>query len=131
MSQAASLKVTTPHSDIAVLTLDMPGKGANVLSRSVLDELSEHLDHLEKKKDLAGLVITSGKPGTFIAGADLREFATSLDISQQQIIDLCRRGQKLFGRLSQCPFVTVASIEGVCMGGGAELANWCARRILS
>ena len=42
-----------------------------------------------------------------------------------QIIDLCRRGQKLFGRLSQCPFVTVAAIEGVCLGGGAELAkNW-------
>ena len=131
MSQAASLKVTTPHSDIAVLTFDMPGKGANVLSRGVLDELSEHLDYLEKQKDLAGLVITSGKPGTFIAGADLREFATSLDISQQQIIDLCRRGQKLFGRLSQCPFVTVAAIEGVCLGGGAELAIWCDRRILS
>ena len=54
-----------------------------------------------------------------------------MDISQQQIIDLCRRGQKLFGRLSQCPFVTVAAIEGVCLGGGAELAIWCDRRILS
>ena len=34
-----TIKLSFPESDIALLTLDMPGKGANVLSRSVLEEL--------------------------------------------------------------------------------------------
>ena len=120
-----------PQPDIAVLTLDDPQKGANVLSRSVLDEFDAHLKTLEKRSDLSGLVIRSGKPGSFIAGADLREFAASFDVPKEAVVEICRRGQSLFGRLSQCPFVTVAAIDGVCLGGGAELAAWCDRRVMS
>ncbi len=117
--------------DIAVLVLDDPHKGANVLSRSVLDEFAAHLTELERRSDLAGLIVRSGKPGSFIAGADLREFATSFDVPRQSVVDLCRRGQELFARLSNGPFVTVAAIDGVCLGGGAELAAWCDRRVFS
>jgi len=131
MSQSRTITLSTPQPDIAVLTLDMPGKGANVLSRSVLDELAAHLDTLEKRTDLAGLVIISGKPGTFIAGADLREFAASLDVPKSEVVDICRRGQALFGRLSACPFVTVAAIDGLALGGGTELTLGCDRRIAS
>jgi 3-hydroxyacyl-CoA dehydrogenase/enoyl-CoA hydratase/3-hydroxybutyryl-CoA epimerase/3-hydroxyacyl-CoA dehydrogenase/enoyl-CoA hydratase/3-hydroxybutyryl-CoA epimerase/enoyl-CoA isomerase len=114
-----------------VLSIDLPGKGANVLSSALLDELSKHLDALEKRADLAGLVIRSGKPGTFLAGADLREFVASLGAPKDQIVAMCRKGQRLFGRFSACPFVTVAAIDGVCLGGGAELALWCDRRVMS
>jgi 3-hydroxyacyl-CoA dehydrogenase/enoyl-CoA hydratase/3-hydroxybutyryl-CoA epimerase/3-hydroxyacyl-CoA dehydrogenase/enoyl-CoA hydratase/3-hydroxybutyryl-CoA epimerase/enoyl-CoA isomerase len=117
--------------DIAVLTFDDPTKGANVLSSSVLAELGTHLDELEKRPKLAGLIIRSGKPGSFIAGADLREFAASFDIPKQQTVEMCHRGRKLFERLSKCPFVTVAAIDGICVGGGAELAIWCDRRVMS
>jgi len=130
-SQSRTITLSTPQPDIAVLTLDMPGKGANVLSRSVLDELAEHLDALEKRSDLAGLVIISGKPGTFIAGADLREFAASLDVPKSDVVAICRRGQALFGRLSACPFVTVAAIDGIVLGGGTEWTLGCDRRIAS
>ena len=127
----STITLSQPEPDIAVLTLDAPDKGANVLSRSVLTELSGHLDALEQRRDLAGLIIRSGKPGMFIAGADLREFAASLDVDRQQVVDLCRRGHALFGRLSRTPFVTVAAIDGICVGGGLELVGWCDRRILS
>jgi enoyl-CoA hydratase/carnithine racemase len=40
----------------------------------VLDALERHLDELDERPDLAGLVIRSAKPGMFIAGADLKEF---------------------------------------------------------
>ena len=76
---AETISLTFPEPDLALLTLDMPGKGANVLSSSVLDELERHLDALQSRDDLAGLIIISGKPGIFIAGADLREFVASLD----------------------------------------------------
>src|SRR5690606_13005804 len=120
-----------PEADIAQLTLDMPGKGANILSRAVLEELSGILDQVEGRSDLAGLVIASGKPGMFIAGADLREFAASLDIPASETRAMCRRGRTLFQRLSKTPFVTVVAIDGVCVGGGAELSCWCDRRIMS
>jgi len=117
--------------DIALLTLDDPTKGANVLSQHVLDEFEQHLDALDKEKNLAGLVIRSGKPGSFIAGADLREFAAATDITHEGVVAICTRGRKLFQRLATCPYVTVAAIDGVCLGGGAELALWCDRRLMS
>ena len=126
-----ALKLSWPEPDIALLTFDLPGKGANVLSRSVLTELYEHLDALKKRTDVAGLIIMSGKPGTFIAGADLREFVASLGAPKDQVVALCRTGQQLFGLLAKAPFVTVAAIDGICVGGGAEMACWCDRRIVS
>ena len=125
------ITLSFPQTDLAVLTLDDPKKGANVLSSHVLDELSSYLDAVEKRTDLAGLIIRSGKPGSFIAGADLREFAASLDIPSEQTVAMCNRGRNLFQRLSKMPFVTVAAIDGICVGGGAELAIWCDHRILS
>jgi enoyl-CoA hydratase/carnithine racemase len=120
-----------PEPDIAVLEFDLPDKGANVLSRAVLEELSAHLDGLEKRTDLAGLIVISGKPGTFIAGADLREFAASLGVPKPEVVALCRKGQQLFQRLSKGPWVSVAAIDGICVGGGSELASWCDRRIMT
>ena len=124
-----------PEPDIAVLTFDAPNKSTNVLSTSVLHELSDRLDALqksyEKKSNLAGLVIISGKPGQFIAGVDLSEFVASLDMTAEKTAEMCRSGQNLFRRLSQFPFVTVAAIDGICVGGGAEIAAWCDRRIMT
>lgn len=131
MSKESTMVLSFPEPDIAVLTLDMPGKGANILSRSVLEELSGVLDQIEGREDLAGLVIISGKPGIFIAGADLREFAASLDITPAETVAMCRNGQTLFQRLSRTPFVTVVAMDGICVGGGAELSVWCDRRIMS
>ena len=131
MPNEAVIQLSFPESDIALLTFDDPKKGANVLSSHVLDELSKHLDTLENRTDLVGLVIRSGKPGMFIAGADLREFVASFDVPKSEVVEMCNRGRKLFQRLSNCPFVTVAAIDGICVGGGAELAIWCDRRIMA
>ncbi|MEM6655154.1 MAG: 3-hydroxyacyl-CoA dehydrogenase NAD-binding domain-containing protein [Planctomycetota bacterium] len=119
----------TPEGGVAVLTLDDPDKSANVLSASVLDEIEHHLNTLSDRSDVAGLIIASAKPGIFIAGADLTEFAANLDADKDEIVAVSRRGQQLFGRLASAPFVTVAAIDGMCVGGGAELAVWCDRRV--
>ena len=123
-------QLSFPEPDIAQLTIDVPGKGANVLSASVLDELEQHVAALEKRTDLAGLLIRSGKPGTFIAGADLREFAASPDMPKSDVVKVASRGRLLFARLSQLPMVSVVAIDGVALGGGAELAMGCDRRLL-
>jgi 3-hydroxyacyl-CoA dehydrogenase/enoyl-CoA hydratase/3-hydroxybutyryl-CoA epimerase/3-hydroxyacyl-CoA dehydrogenase/enoyl-CoA hydratase/3-hydroxybutyryl-CoA epimerase/enoyl-CoA isomerase len=131
MADAPTVRLSMLEPDIAALTLDAPDKGANVLSQTVLDEIEKHLNELERRKDLTGLVIRSAKPGIFIAGADLREFAAAKNPTREQTIAVASRGRKLFERLSKCPFVTVAAIDGVCVGGGAELAIWCDRRIMT
>ncbi len=125
------IELSFPEPDIAQLTFNDPSKGANVLSSGVLTELESHLNELEKRPGLKGLVIRSGKPGSFIAGADLREFVVSLDAPKAEITAMCQRGRKLFQRLSTAPFVTVAAIDGVCLGGGAELAIWCDYRLMA
>jgi len=128
---AKTLTLSFPEPDLALLTFNNPDKGANVLSRSVMEELSSHLDSLAGRSDLAGLVFVSGKPGQFIAGADLREFVQSIHADKTEVVQMIRRGQLLFQRLSKCPFVTVSAIDGICVGGGAELSSWCDRRVVA
>jgi len=131
MAANLQLKLTFPQSDIALITLDDPESSANVLSRHVLESLAEILDQLEQRQNLAGLVINSAKPGMFVAGADLNEFAASVDTPKDIVVSLSRQGQQLFARLSNSSYVSVAAIDGICVGGGAELAVWCDRRIMT
>ena len=113
-----------------LLSFDTPGKGANLLASSVLDELATILVELEARADLAGLIVKSAKPGSFIAGADIREFIAE-EINHDRTLAMCRRGQSLLKRLAAGTFVTVAAIDGVCFGGGAELALWCDQRLMA
>src|SRR3954447_11157675 len=131
MAAPTTLSLSYPETDIAVITIGDAQTSANILSRPVLEALEHHLDELDRLKDLAGLVICSGKPGMFIAGADLKEFVTWLDAPKEEVASFCRRGQQLFGRFAKSHYVTVAAIDGVCVGGGAELAAWCDRRIFT
>jgi 3-hydroxyacyl-CoA dehydrogenase/enoyl-CoA hydratase/3-hydroxybutyryl-CoA epimerase/3-hydroxyacyl-CoA dehydrogenase/enoyl-CoA hydratase/3-hydroxybutyryl-CoA epimerase/enoyl-CoA isomerase len=131
MPEASNIKLSFPEPDIALLTFDAADKGANVLSRPVLEELEKHLNELDKRKDLKGLIVDSAKPGIFIFGADVREFAAARDITRDQTIEMSTRGRKLFQRLSNFHCATVAAIDGGCFGGGAELSMWCDRRLMS
>ncbi|HEY4232188.1 MAG TPA: 3-hydroxyacyl-CoA dehydrogenase NAD-binding domain-containing protein [Lacipirellulaceae bacterium] len=131
MAARTLLTLSFLEPDIAVLTFDDPDSSANVLSRGVLEAIGKYLDELDRRKDLAGLVFCSAKPGMFIAGADVKEFAASFDMPKADVKAYSRRGQQLFGRLASCQYVTVAAIDGLCVGGGAELAIWCDRRIFT
>ncbi|MEN0110003.1 MAG: 3-hydroxyacyl-CoA dehydrogenase NAD-binding domain-containing protein [Planctomycetota bacterium] len=119
---------------VAVLVLDLPGKSANLLGSAMLADIAERLDqvdaaHQSADPPVAGLVIASAKAGVFVAGADLTEFIAGLDRPADEVVATCRRGQTLFARLASCDYPTVAAIDGVCVGGGLELAVWCDRRV--
>lgn len=131
MANPTYTKLEFPESDLAVLTLDAPEKSVNILSRKLLVELDEHFAQLETREDLAGLILQSAKEGNFIAGADLKEFVASLNEPKEKLLEFIHHGQQLFGRLAKMPFVTVAAINATCVGGGAELAVWCDRRVMT
>lgn len=108
------------------LYIDKAKSKANVLSRTVIEELDALLEEIEGDKP-AGVVITSGKSSGFIAGADVNEFTTLQD--QDDGFALVRRAQAVFDRLEALHCPTVALIQGFCLGGGMELALACDYRI--
>ena len=126
---AFQLEVT--DDGIGLLTFDVPGQKVNTLSAPVFAELSEIVTDLEGRKDLRGLILRSGKPGQFIAGADLGELSVLSDATPEEVERGVRRGHDLFERFSQLPFLTVAVVDGHCMGGGTELILSLDQRLLS
>ncbi len=116
---------------VAVLTFDLPDKKVNTLGREVLDELGGVVRALSTRTDLRGLLFVSGKPGQFIAGADLNELGAMAFASREQVEQALGFGHVLFGAVSKLPFPTVALIDGNCMGGGTELVLSMDERIVS
>src|SRR5260221_13362540 len=96
MPPASTIQLEFPEPDIAQLTFDDPAKGANVLSSGVLAEFSAHLEHLEQRPRLSGLIIRSGKRGSFIAAADLHLFVALLDPPQEQLVPIGHRWRRSF-----------------------------------
>ncbi len=107
--------------NFACLTFDLAGSKANTLGQAVLAELEAAMTEIEGRAGLQGLILQSGKPGMFIAGADLKELGSSSG-DQAETRRLVERGLRLIARIENLPFPTVALIDGACMGGGLELA---------
>ena len=112
--------------DIAWLTLDRPGASANSLSRAVMEELAAQLQSLQDTPP-RGLILRSGKAGSFVAGADIKEFTTLTDFDSARA--LIRGGQMVLDALEALPCPTVAVIEGFALGGGLDLALACRYRV--
>jgi 3-hydroxyacyl-CoA dehydrogenase/enoyl-CoA hydratase/3-hydroxybutyryl-CoA epimerase len=113
---------------LAVVTFDLPGEKVNKFSREVFVELSEWLVRLSQDPRVRALLVVSGKPDVFIAGADIKEFT---EVRPEDASAGSARGQALFEQLARLPFPTIAAINGVCLGGGTEFALACDWRLMS
>ena len=113
---------------IVVLVLDRADSSVNALARAVLDELAAIVERLAIEPPV-GVLIRSGKPAGFIAGADIHEFAGYE--RNGGVLAAIRFGQRVFQHLAELPCPTVAAIHGHCMGGGTELALACRHRVAS
>ena len=110
------------------LTLDRAESSANTLSSEVMTELGQVLGEIAKRP-AKGLVLRSGKPNGFIAGADISEFGQFA--SAAEALGPIERGQGILAQLEGLPLPTVAMIHGFCLGGGLELALACRHRVAS
>jgi len=110
----------SPHGPTAVLTLDLPDEPVNKLNSAVKTELEVAFEEIRGNSAYNSVVIRSGKPDTFIAGADIEEF-TKLS-TREEFERLSREGQEMLQRVADFPKPVVVAINGACLGGGLELA---------
>ncbi len=111
---------------VAWIHLDDPTKGVNTLSSRHFEWFEETLKALAEE-NLKGAVFVSDKPGYFIVGADIEELNGLSDPAAVRA--MVSRGHRLMSRFSQLSFPVVAAIDGVCLGGGLELALACDLRV--
>lgn len=123
----SAFTLTKEEGGVAVLTMDVPGEAMNTLKAEFGDQISEILDQIEKDKDIKGVVVASGKKGSFVAGADVNMLAACKTAAEAQ--KLSSDGHVIFNRMEKMNVHFVAAIDGPCLGGGLELALTCHSRV--
>lgn len=109
---------------VAVLTINRPDK-LNALNKNVHFEGVAALDELRRDDSVRVVVITGSGPKSFIAGADIGEFAGQTPVTQRDAF----HERSLFNSIDAFPKPVIAMINGFCLGGGNELALGCDIRI--
>lgn len=112
---------------IAVVTFDLPGSPVNIFTAAVRDAFPPMLARLQADATVRAIVFVSGKPDSFIAGADAEELGRIGSATEAE--RLSREGHALLDRVERSRAPVVAAIHGACLGGGLELAMACAYRI--
>ncbi len=112
---------------LAIITIDRPGEKVNTIAPAALEQVEQQFREIEATPGLAGIVLISGKPDTFVAGADVEVFATARE--RREIEAFGRRGHEVLARVAAAKVPIVAAIHGACLGAGLELALACTYRI--
>lgn len=109
---------------VALLSMERPP--VNAMSRAFMSELAVGLDRAASDSAVRVIVVTSQLSGMFSAGADIRELE---GLDAEDCAAFVALGQGLFGRMGEIAKPIIAAIDGVCVGGGMELAMACDLRI--
>lgn len=106
-----------------VVRLNRPAE-RNSLSISTLEELETLVSTLVSRTDISTIIFT-GTGDVFASGANIRELRA---LTPETARDFARRGQSLMQSIADAPQLTIAAVNGYCMGGGLDLALACRLR---
>ncbi len=118
--------VTEVKDSIAVVRFNRPAQ-RNPLSRDTLQELKSISSALMANEDIKAIVFT-GTADVFASGADIRELA---QLDPATALEFSKLGQDLFQTIANARQITIAAINGYCMGGALDLALTCDLRVAS
>lgn len=113
--------------DVAIVRLDSEGVKLNTLSAGVFDEFKDAFNKIQLNNDVTSAVLISGKPGSFVAGADIDMIQHAG--TEEATTELAANGQRMFQDIENSHKPFVAAIHGMALGGGLELTLACHYRI--
>jgi enoyl-CoA hydratase/carnithine racemase len=111
---------------VATVTINNPP--VNVLTLAVMKELEAVFGELAGNQGVKCVVLT-GTGENFIAGADIKHMATIRNPEDGK--KAAGEGQRIFLKIEMFEKPVIAAINGVCLGGGTELAMACHIRFCS
>ncbi|RQO55648.1 3-hydroxyacyl-CoA dehydrogenase [Paucibacter sp. KBW04] len=127
MSSNTALHLDLGDDGILIATMELPGHAMNILKDELARPLMALAERLEGDAAVKGLILRSAKKD-FLAGADV-DALWALDTAQQAF-DESMRFKHFIRRLERCGKPVVALIQGLCLGGGLEIAMGCHLRIV-
>jgi enoyl-CoA hydratase/carnithine racemase len=112
---------------VAILTVDRP-QAMNAIALSTMDEFDAALEELEKGDDRV-VVLTGAGDRAFVAGGDVKQLEAVRD--EEFALQMANRFRTSLDRLSKLAVPVVCALNGVALGGGAEVAVACDFRLAS
>lgn len=129
MNQYKNLKLQLDQ-NILTVSLNRP-QTLNALSPELFDDLSALCDELGENSEVR-VVILTGVGKAFSSGLDLKVFMEgAAQWTQDDLRVIIRRWQETFNKLEALPQITIAAVNGVCLGAGLEMILACDFRICS
>jgi len=112
---------------IVTVVLNRPEK-LNSLTKPMWQRLAEVMEELSADDDVRCIVLRGAGEKSFAPGNDISEFETDRSNPEQAKAygEILRR---TLAALENCRHPTVAMIQGICVGGGLEIAALCDIRI--
>lgn len=121
-----AIRVEQDGQGVLTLTMDMPGRSANVLNESFSTPFAQLIEKIESDDAVTGVIITSGKKN-FMVGADIDGLFEVTDPAVA--FEMAEAFKVMLRRLETCGKPVVAALNGTALGGGLELALACHYRV--
>ncbi len=124
---AVQFEAPVGQQGIGRIVIDRADDLVNAIDPRLVEDLVRAVRAARACSGLRGLIVASGKPAQFVAGADLKMITLASDAAQLTAVS--RRFQAVLDELAWLPCTVVAAINGPALGAGLELALACDYRV--